>query len=40
LFYSPKPEYIDEVIQKLQDENIDLEEEEDVTGFLGVHIKE
>jgi hypothetical protein len=23
-----------------QDENIDLEEEEDVTGFLGVHIKE
>jgi hypothetical protein len=27
------------VIQKLQDENMDLEEEEDVTGFLGVHIK-
>jgi hypothetical protein len=39
LFYSPKPEYIDEVIQKLRDENMDLEEEEDITSFLGVHIK-
>ncbi len=39
MFYSPKPEYIDEVIQKLQDKNMDLEEEEDVAGFLGVHIK-
>ena len=39
LFYSPKPEYIDEVIQKLRDEGMDLEEEEDVAGFLGVHIE-
>jgi hypothetical protein len=39
LFYSPKPEYIDEVIQKLRDENVDLEEEEDIASFLGVHIK-
>jgi hypothetical protein len=39
LFYSPKPEYIDEMIRKLRDEEMDLEEEEDVAGFLGVHIE-
>jgi hypothetical protein len=39
LSYSPKPEYINEVIQKLRDENMDLEEEEDFAGFLGVHIE-
>jgi hypothetical protein len=39
LFYSPRPEYIDEVIQKLRDEDMDLEEEEDVAGFLGIHIE-
>lgn len=39
LFYSPKPEYIDEVIQKLRDEGMDLEEEGSVAGFLGIHIE-
>jgi hypothetical protein len=39
LFYSPKPEYIDEVIQKLRDAEMDLEEEGSVARFLGVHIK-
>jgi len=39
LFYSPKAEYIDEVIQKLRNEDMDLEEEGDVAGFLGVHIE-
>jgi hypothetical protein len=39
LFYSPKPEYIDEVIQKLRDAEMDLEEEGSVAGFLGVHIE-
>jgi hypothetical protein len=39
LFYSPKPEYIDEVIQKLRDAEMELEEEGSVAGFLGVHIE-
>jgi hypothetical protein len=39
LFYSPKQEYIDDVVKKLQDEGMDLETEEDVAGFLGVHIE-
>ena len=39
LFYSPKPEYIDEVIQKLKDKEMDLEAEDSVAGFLGVHIE-
>jgi hypothetical protein len=39
LFFSPKQEYIDEVIQKLKmDRNMDLEIESDVSGFLGVHV--
>jgi hypothetical protein len=43
LFYSPRPEYIDEVIKQLQDPNqcnMELEVEEDVAGFLGVDIKD
>ena len=36
LFYSPKQEYINEVIQKLRDNEMDLEEEGSVAGFLGV----
>jgi hypothetical protein len=43
LFYSPKAEYIDEVIKQLQDPNqcnMELEVEEDVAGFLGVDIKD
>ena len=39
LFYSPKQEWIDEAIQQLRDEGMDLESEEDVAGFLGVHIE-
>ena len=33
-------EYIDEVVNKLQnDEKVELEDEESVAGFLGVHIE-
>ena len=39
LFYSPKPKYIDEVIQQLHDQVMELEEEHDVAGFLMVHIE-
>jgi len=39
LFYSPKKEYIDDAIRKLRDAGMDLEEEDDVAGFLGVHIE-
>jgi hypothetical protein len=38
LLYSPKAEYIDEVLQQLKDHDMDLEVEDDVAGFLGVHI--
>jgi hypothetical protein len=38
LFYSPKQEYIDEAIQKLWDSGMELEVEDSVAGFLGVHI--
>jgi hypothetical protein len=39
LFFSPKQEFIDAVITKLQDEHgMDLEVEQDVAGFLGVHL--
>jgi hypothetical protein len=39
LFYSPKEEYIDEIIQKLRNEEMELEVEDSVTGFLGVHME-
>jgi len=40
LFFSPKQEYIDEIISKLQNEqNLALEVEDTVAGFLGVHIE-
>ena len=40
LFYSPKTEYIDEVVKKLRGEcHMELEEEDDVAGFLGVDIQ-
>jgi hypothetical protein len=40
LFFSPKQEYIDEVIHRLQDEHgMELEVEQDVAGFLGVHLE-
>jgi Reverse transcriptase (RNA-dependent DNA polymerase) len=38
LFYSPKMEYIDEIIEKLPQQEMDLEVEGEVSGFLGVHI--
>ena len=41
LFYSPKTEYIDEVVKKLREEcHMELEEEDDVAGFLGVDIQD
>jgi len=39
LFYSPRQEYIDDVVRKLEEEGMDLETEDDVAGFLGVHIE-
>lgn len=39
LWFSPKQEYIDEALQKLKDNGMDLEKEDDVAGFLGVHIE-
>jgi Reverse transcriptase (RNA-dependent DNA polymerase) len=39
LFYSAKEEYIDDVIRKLQNLEMDLEVEGEVAGFLGVHIQ-
>jgi hypothetical protein len=38
LLYSPKQEFIDEIIAKLRAEEMELEAEDDVAGFLGVHI--
>ncbi len=39
LIYAPKEEYIDEVIQKLRQQDMELEVEESVAGFLGVHME-
>ena len=38
LLFSPKAEFIDEVLMKLREESLDLEEEDDVAGFLGVDV--
>jgi hypothetical protein len=39
LFFSPKQEFIDDVIKTLQDmHGMDLEVKQDVAGFLGVHL--
>jgi hypothetical protein len=38
LLYSPKQEYIDEVLESLRNSEMNLEVENDVVGFLGVHI--
>jgi hypothetical protein len=38
LLFSPRSEYIDEVLAQLRDEQMDLEEEDDVAGFLGVDV--
>jgi hypothetical protein len=39
LLFSPRAEYIDEVLSQLREENLDLEEEDDVAGFLGVNVE-
>ena len=39
LFYSPKAEFIEEVIAKLKDLGMELEVKDSVAGFLGVHIE-
>jgi hypothetical protein len=39
LWYSPRQEYIDEALQALREKGMDLEKEDDVAGFLGVHIE-
>jgi hypothetical protein len=38
LFFLPKAEYIDEIIQRLRDNDMELEEESSVGGFLGVNM--
>ena len=38
LLFLPQAEYIDEVLSQLQEENLDLKEEDDVAGFLGVKV--
>jgi hypothetical protein len=39
LFFSPKEEYINDVIEKLSQAELQLEVEDSVAGFLGVHIE-
>jgi hypothetical protein len=39
LLFSPKEEYLDEVITKLLQLELDLEVEDSVAGFLGVHLE-
>ena len=39
LFFARDSSKIDETIQGLRDLNMELEEEDDVAGFLGVHIE-
>ena len=39
LLFSPRAEYIDEVLTQLKEEELDLEEEDDVAGFLGVNVQ-
>ena len=38
LFFSPAEKYIDDIIARLQDKDMKLSVEDDVAGFLGVHI--
>jgi hypothetical protein len=38
LLFSPKQEYINEVLEQLKEEDMEVEVEDDVAGFLGVHI--
>ena len=41
LFYSPKPEYSDELlVKKIANCDMELEEGDDAEGFLGIDIKD
>jgi hypothetical protein len=37
LFFSPKQEYIDEILIKLKVQDLDLYVKEEVAGFLSIH---
>jgi hypothetical protein len=39
LLFSPNDAYVDDVISKLQQSYMELEVEDSVAGFLGVHIE-
>ena len=39
LFYSPRKEWIDEVIQQIKQQELELQIEDSIAGFLGVHIQ-
>jgi hypothetical protein len=39
LFFSPRKEYIDDVLKSLEREEVKIEVEDSVAGFLGVHIE-
>ena len=39
IFFSPKKEYIDSVINQLREAGVSVEEEDDAAGFLGVQIE-
>jgi hypothetical protein len=39
LLYSPKEEYINKVLEDLKNEGMELEVENSVAGFLGVHME-
>jgi hypothetical protein len=39
LWFSPRQEYIDEALDRLRAVGMDLEKENDVAGFLGVHLE-
>ena len=39
LWFSPRQEYIDEAMNQLREVGMDLEKEDDVAGFLGVHLE-
>ena len=39
LWFGPRQEYIDEAMNQLREVGMDLEKEDDVAGFLGVHLE-
>jgi len=39
LFFSPRQEYINEAMDKLRTTGMVLEKEDDVAGYLGVHME-